>query len=1687
VIDDVAIDEGDSGISEAEFHVTLLFPDGEYVEVDYQTEEGSALEGRDYDATSGRLEFADDETTQIVSVSVRGDKKVEDDETFFVELSGPSGAVLGQPLGVGTIRDDDAVDDRRTLEWDTQGPGSVSLAPPGGLYDDGTVVTLTALPDAGHFFSGWSGDLSSVQNPASLVMSDDRSVEARFLETASTLRELGSGTSTDSSQVATAESLTGVAGDLYLAAIAFGPDSSVTGVSGLGLVWSPVRAQCTARGKTGVAVWQARGHPSQGQEVTADLSDEVDSAVIVVSRYEAAAGLVGVGAVASANTEGVSGACDGGSDSDDYALDLAVGAPDSLVYVAVAPRDGQHDAGPGYTDRTEVHSGSGSNRIGLSIADGAPGSGSPARVTGSLSEPVDWAVVTLEIRALETFDLDVEAGFGGSVDLDPPGGTYVLGDEVVLTATPDAGFAFASWSGDLSGSTNPVIVVVDEDRSVSANFVREYTVSVEESPGGEVRLDPPGGVYPDGSEVTVTATPDLGFVFANWTGDLSGSENPTTLVVDEDLSASARFLAEFTVNVVPTAGGEVSLDPPGGVYTEDSELVVTANPAPGFVFASWTGDVSGSESPLTVVVGEDLTLSASFLPEVHLSVKPTVGGEVDLDPPGGVYAEGSTVTLTARPEPDFAFTDWSGDLSGSSSPASLVLDTDKTVSAGFVQTFPLTVEALEGGRVLLEPPGGVYAKGSVVTLTAMPDPGFVFVSWGGDLSGSLTPASLSMEGERSVSASFVRLVTLSVGEGAGGGVRLEPPGGVYVEGSTVTLTATPDPGFAFASWSGDLSGSSSPTLLVLDTSKSVLASFLREFTLDVEQTPGGQVQLDPPGGTYLDGSVVTLTALPDPGFVFADWNGELAGRDTPSTLVVDADRALSASFVPQRRLAVTPVSGGQVRLDPPGGVYGEGSLVTLTALPDPGLAFAGWSGDLSGTSNPASLLMDADKQVSASFLPAFSLTVEATEGGSVQLEPPGGRYAQGSLVTLTATSDAGFGFEAWSHDLEGSAISMSLVVDGDKLVGASFLPGARLTLESTPGGSILSEPSGLIHDLGSFVKLTATPDPGFVFGGWSRDLVARANPALVIMDTHQSVLASFVPEYTLTLQPGVGGRIDLDPPGGVYVQGSPVRLEAIPDPGYRFRSWTGDLVGSANPASLVMQADLSVGAIFAPEFTVSVVPTAGGSVRLEPPSGVYVEGSLVRVDAIPEAGHRFTGWSGDLSGGATPSVLVLDSHQTIAAHFAREVTVSLEPSPGGQVHVQPSGGIYLAGSVVTLTAIADPGQRFMGWGDDLGSTNPLSLVLDIDRHVSSSFAPEFTVFLTPASGGHVVLDPPGGVYVAGSSVRVEAIPDPGHRFMGFTGDLSGTDSPGDLLVDADKTVGARFARPTLTLLAGPGGQVQADPPGPIYDLGSVVTVTALPDPGNGFDGWTGDQSGTTNPVSLVMDDDRSLGGVFSPRPPRLEEIHTGTATGTNSVATDAPVGAAGGGLYLAAIAVKPGKAVTGVSGLGLEWSPVRAQCGGRSQTFVAVWQASGEPVSEGVVRATLDSEVASAVIAVSRYSGVAEITPLGSEASLNTLGVAGACAGGTDSASYSLDLDTTGPSSLVYLAAGARFQDHVPGPGYTERAQVFAGATNGEIAGVSVADRDVPIETRIPANGSFPSNVDWAVVVLELRALSATP
>ena len=81
-----------------------------------------------------------------------------------------------------------------TLSTNTNGDGSITLSPTGGTYDDGTVVTVTANPDNGQQFDGWSGDLNGTTNPTTITMSSNRSITATFsIETTTITSLLASG------------------------------------------------------------------------------------------------------------------------------------------------------------------------------------------------------------------------------------------------------------------------------------------------------------------------------------------------------------------------------------------------------------------------------------------------------------------------------------------------------------------------------------------------------------------------------------------------------------------------------------------------------------------------------------------------------------------------------------------------------------------------------------------------------------------------------------------------------------------------------------------------------------------------------------------------------------------------------------------------------------------------------------------------------------------------------------------------------------------------------------------------------------------------------------------------------------------------------------------------------------------------------------------------------------------------------------------------------------------------------------------------------------------------------------------------------------------------------------------------------------------------------------------------------
>ncbi len=167
--------------------------------------------------------------------------------------------------------------------------------------------------------------------------------------------------------------------------------------------------------------------------------------------------------------------------------------------------------------------------------------------------------------------------------------------------------------------------------------------------------------------------------------------------------------------------------------------------------------------------------------------------------------------------------------------------------------------------------------------------------------------------------------------------------------------------------------------IVFDTEASIWTNVWRNtigtpYALTVQTIGQGAVLRDPWKDLYFPGQVVTMTAIADPGWAFAGWSGDLSGTANPITVTIIADTSVTATFEAEGyTLETTVVGGGTIEADPDKPSYALGETVTLTAIADPGWAFAGWSGDATGTPNPMLIVIKGDTSIAATFRRLFYL------------------------------------------------------------------------------------------------------------------------------------------------------------------------------------------------------------------------------------------------------------------------------------------------------------------------------------------------------------------------------------------------------------------------------------------------------------------------------------------------------------------------------------------------------------------------------------------------------------------------------------------------------------------------------------------------------------------------------------------
>jgi uncharacterized repeat protein (TIGR02543 family) len=522
-------------------------------------------------------------------------------------------------------------------------------------------------------------------------------------------------------------------------------------------------------------------------------------------------------------------------------------------------------------------------------------------------------------------------------------------------------------------------------------------------------------------------------------------------------------------------------------------------------------------------------------------------------------------------------------------------------------------------------------------------------------------------------------------------------------GTAVPIAATAAAGHRFVNWTV-VSGTatfanpnSANTTVTLSTNATIRANFVQTLTLTVNRLPtnGGTTTPAANQADIAANSPVSISATPATGFRFVNWTvvtgtATFANANALSTTVsLSTNATIRANFEPTFTLTVnrTPAAGGTTSPATSQANIASGTAFPISATAAAGYVFSGWT-LVTGTgtatiaapnSANTTVSLTTNATVRANFTQqsqtvTYTLTINRapTAGGTVT-PASGGSHNAGTPIEIAATAATGYTFTNWTVTTgtatfaSASNAVTTVTLSSNATITANFTQGQAqtytLTINSSPtaGGTVTGAGT---HNAGTPVEVRATAASGYTFSNWtvtgSGATIASPNSATttVTLTANATITANFTEsgsggtddgflEFTLNIQPPGSGRIEVVPNKALYLQGEPVSVTAIANPGFEFEIWnnSGDLHGD-NP-------EFNTQVWWHREITAQF-KTGGTNVITDPaktaPNMVRTRASIVSAPggftATLPASHTFTSYrlidlqgreirSGAISGGVT--------------------------------------------------------------------------------------------------------------------------------------------------------------------------------------------------------------------------------------------------------------------------------------------------------------------------------------------------------------------------------------------------------------------------------------------------------------------
>ncbi len=383
------------------------------------------------------------------------------------------------------------------------------------------------------------------------------------------------------------------------------------------------------------------------------------------------------------------------------------------------------------------------------------------------------------------------------------------------------------------------------------------------------------------------------------------------------------------------------------------------------------------------------------------------------------------------------------------------------------------------------------------------------------------------------------------------------------------------------------------------------------------------------------------------------------------------------------------------------------------------------------------------------------------------------------------------------------------------------------------------------YPLLSEATLTATPADGFIFEKWNDN--DATNPRTITVASDTAFTASFVAtssatSYTLTLNHDENGNVI---GGGDFVDGASVQIEAIPNTGYHFVSWSDN--DTVNPRTIIVDSDVDLTAIFAiNSYTVSVV-SANANQGTVSGSNTYNHNDIAEISATPVEHYHFLYWS-DGNTENTRSITVIEDLSLTAYFTIDQYTVTVN-SDNAEQGTATGSGPYMYNSNAIVYAVANPGFAFAEWQDH-NTDNPRTIHVESDTVFTASFGAAH--LLTVASADLIMGRVSGtGYYLPGSEVQIRATANSHYHFVSWNDSV--TDATRTVTMgDEDVTYTATFAPDVYTITVVSANETMGTvSEGGAYEYLSEVEISATPNPGYLFVKWNDNNTDATRIITVT--------------------------------------------------------------------------------------------------------------------------------------------------------------------------------------------------------------------------------------------